>query len=174
MSDLDEDFGNFMALLAGEGSFEGKRLWDDRLPGIKRNTRKFNEIIASIRSRPVVDPNGLITGVQHMIPCNPAKFTPIYDKCFRALYFQKFEKIYPINLGFEYIYPRDLTGQNAELLSYLFTRNIGANHVFYCGVAQAVDSEDVFVGLLLFYERLAIVGITADLSRFAPNSNEEA
>ena len=173
MSELDEDFGNFMAFLAAQGSSEGKRLWEDRLPGIKRNTRKFNAIIASIRSRPVVNPDGLITGVQHMVPFTPTKFTPIYDKCFRALYFQKFGKIYPINLDFEYFYPRDLTGQNAELLSYLFTRNIGANHVFYCGVAQAMESEDVFAGLLLFYERLAVVGITADLSRFTPNSNEE-
>lgn len=173
MSDLDEDFGNFMAFLAAQGSSEGKQLWEDRLPGIRRNARKFSEIVASIRASPVVDSNGLVTGVRHMVSFSPNRFTPIYDKCFRALYFKKFGKIYPIDLKFEYFYPRDLTGKNAELLEHMFTRNIGANHVFYCGVAHTEESEDVFAGLLLFYERLAVVGLTADLSRFT-NTNEEA
>jgi len=174
MSDLDEDFGNFMAFLAAQGSPEGIKLWADRLPGIRRNTRKFNEIIASIRERPVVGSDGQITGVQHLIPFTPKKFTPIYDKCFRALYYEKFGKIYPIDLEFEYFYPRNLTGKNGELLENLFTRNIGANHVFYCGVAHAVESEDVFAGLLLFYERFAVVGMTADLTKFTDKPNTEA
>jgi hypothetical protein len=173
MSDLDEDFGNFMALLAAQDSPEGKKIWEDRLSGIKRNTRNFNEIIANLRSHPILDCDGLITGVQHLIPFTPNKFVPIYDKCFRALYFQKYNKIYPIELEFEYFYPRDLTGQNEELLGYLFTRNIGANHVFYCGVARAEESEDAFVGLLLFYERLAVVGITTNLKKLLPRSNGE-
>ena len=166
MSDLDEDFGNFMGFLAAEASPEGAKLWEDRLVGIKRNKRKFREILENITSNPQVTMDGTSSGKRSLISFSPRRFEPIYDKCFRALYYTKYERIYPVDLTFEYFYPRDLTGMHSIFLEHLFTRNIGADHVFYRGVARTDEDQNVFAALLVFYGRFAVVGMTADLESF--------
>lgn len=161
-SDLDEDFGNLLAILAGQDSGEGRMLWEQRISGIRRNRRKKNDILSRLKAVPMPSPEGGEQKFQYLIMEDHSKFERIYERCFRALYFTKFGRIYPQNLKFDFVYPRLDDKELWEMLLDVCHRDLVGDRAFYYGIAQLENEPDVFMAFLVFYRRTLILGMTHD------------
>jgi hypothetical protein len=156
MSDLDEEFGNFLGAIAGNSPL-GAKLWADRWEGISKNERHMRQLQESIFT--LTDRR---TGKQ--VPAwkfNGAKFDPIFDKCFRAIFHNCYRRVYPIDKRIEIFFPKQLDDKmHSDFISALIKRHIGGQEMFVCGVSDTVESPDMLAAVMIFYQTFAVVGIT--------------
>jgi hypothetical protein len=158
---LDFNFGVYLAFHCGHNSEHGERLWFDRIEGIRANEKLRQNLISRIvPATPEQKARGAAAALSGF---HPHDYAPIYTKCFRALYFKEFKRIFPIDLKMEYVYPESIDERLSEIFPLLRKRNVGGDHVFFSAVGHAVEAPDAFVAILVFYNTLVVVGFTEDL-----------
>jgi hypothetical protein len=160
-STLDFGFGVFLAFNCGHASEEGERLWNDRREGLRADEKLVQDLRRRIvPASPEQAARGAVAGISGF---NPHDYAPIYDKCFRALYFKEFKRIYPIDLKMVYAYPEAIDERLSDVLPLLRKRNVGGNHVFFSAMGHADEAPDAFVACMVFYGTFVVVAFPADL-----------
>lgn len=149
-SALDEEFSAFLGIVANEVGDEGKALWNQRLRTICHNN-KIRQKIAE-NTRPSEKPDRVIHSL------NFGNHTPIFESIFRGLYFKQFGDIYPQEYKFEITFRTQLFPEDKELIERLFKGQVGIE-AFRYGINRDEQFPQVVAGMLIFYNRFAVVGL---------------
>jgi hypothetical protein len=146
---LDEELAVNIALIASKANNEGKALWNQRLRTIKHNSRIRKDLIAN--SRPAIDPSKIIYSI------NILKCTTVFESVFRGLYFKEFGDIYPQEHKFEIKIRTKLFPEDYDFIDRLYKGEVGAE-AFKYGIQRDEENPEATGGILIFYNRVAIIG----------------
>lgn len=147
-SDLDDKFALFLGIAVHGQSPEGKALWGERAKRINENKRFAREIEEAKTE----------TDQGFRFTLDFSQFHSIFDAIFRGLYFRQFKSVYPPNRKFEMIFRSKLLPADQELALRLFKGSVGSDQ-FLHGICCCDEDESVAAGLLIFYDKFAIIGI---------------